>query len=308
MSRTIALTGATGFVGSALVKQLAATGWRIRALVRPASIDRRPDRMAVEWVTGALEDMESLRRLVKGADTIIHCAGAVRGACSAAFDRINVTGVTRLVRAVREQHAGSRFFLISSLAAREPHLSDYAASKRKGEEAIASIADQMPWVVLRPSAVYGPGDREMLPLFQWMCRGIAPVIGSNENRVSLLYVTDLAEAIVHLLKCDTESGGCYEIHDGHEGGYLWEDVMDTVARINKRKVHRIRIPVPLVRLTSAFNLTAAKIFGHAPMLTPGKVRELTHPDWAGDNSALTRDTGWIPRITLQEGLQQTLKK
>jgi len=259
-------------------------------------------------VTGDLEDRESLRRLVAGADAVVHCAGAVRGATRQSFEGINVEGVAHLVAAARAQHPAPHFFLISSLAAREPHLSHYAASKRKGEKTLVENAGPMPWVILRPPAVYGPGDRELLPLFRWMCRGIAPLIGPPGNRLSLLYVDDLAEAIVCSLRKGTARGCSYEVHDGQVGGYSWEDIIAAIARMNGRKIYRLRVPLSLVRLAATLNLATARTSGRAPMLNPGKVRELIHPDWVGDNWALTRDTGWNPRISLDEGLKQTMQQ
>ena len=213
-------------MGGVLLKRLASLDWHVRALVRPASMHKRPSQGAPEWVVGDLEDMESLRRLVAGVGAVVHCAGAVRGASRKNFERINVEGVARMVLAARSQHPAPRFFLISSLAAREPHLSYYAASKRKGEKALISNAGQMPWVIFRPPAVYGPGDRELLPLFRWMCKGIAPVFGSAGRRFSLLYVEDMAEAIVCYLRRGMDWGRSYEVHDGHAGGYSWEDIID----------------------------------------------------------------------------------
>ena len=308
MLRSIAITGATGFVGGGLLKRLASMDWHVRALVRPASMHKRPSQVVPEWVPGDLEDMESLRRLVAGVDAVVHCAGTVRGASLTNFERINVEGVARLVLAARSQYPAPRFFLISSLAAREPHLSDYAASKRKGEKTLVANAGQMPWVIFRPPAIYGPGDRELLPLFRWMCRGIAPVFGSAGKRISLLYVEDMAEAVVCYLQRGMGWGRSYEVHDGHAGGYSWEDVIDAIARMNGRSIYRIKVPVSLVRLGATLNLAAARMCNRMPMLTPGNVRELTHPDWVGDNTALTRDTGWIPQVTLDEGLKQTLRQ
>jgi nucleoside-diphosphate-sugar epimerase len=308
MSRTIVITGATGFIGSMLARRLASTDWQVRALVRPASIHKQPNEIASEWITGDLEDMGSLRRLVGGAKAVVHCAGAVRGTHQVDFERTNVDGVARLVQAATEQHPKPRFLLISSLAAREPDLSYYAASKRKGEKALASKSSGMPWVIFRPPVVYGPGDREMLPLFQWMQRGITPIIGSGKSRISLLYVTDLAEAIVYWLHRGKRSGCVYELHDGHTGGYMWQDIIDAVSRLNGRPIYRAKIPVSFLKLIASLNLTAARVFGRAPMLTPGKVRELTHPNWICDNTALNSDTGWTPKITLEEGLRRTLRQ
>ena len=305
MSRTIAITGATGFIGSVLVKRLASTGWHIRALVRSASLHKQLKDIEAEWVAGDLEDTESLQQLVDGADAIVHCAGAVRGAQQMDFDRINVDGVARLVKVAAAQNPKPHFLLISSLAAREPHLSFYAASKRNGEKALASHSGNMFWGVLRPAAVYGPGDREMLPLFQWMFRGIAPVIGSDKNRVSLLYVEDLADAIVSWLQNSKHSQRFYELHDGHQSGYSWPEIIEVVERLNGKSIFRANIPVSFVKMMASVNLMAANIFGGSPMLTPGKVRELIHANWVADNDQLSSETGWVPKVLLEEGLRQT---
>ena len=307
MSRTIALTGATGFIGGALARRLGTIGWQIRALVRPASLGARYAETTIQWIEGDLEDLDSLRRLVNNVYAVVHCAGAVRGASQAQFYGVNVDGVASLVQAVREQHQMPRFLLISSLAAREPNLSPYAASKRHGEDTLAAAAGEMNWAVLRPPAVYGPGDKELLPLFRWIGRGIAPILGPRSARFSLLYVEDLVDAIVQWLNSETKERRAFALHDGHPDGYSWDDVVDTVARLYNRHVFRIQVPVSILRLLAGLNLGAAQIFGYAPMFTPGKVRELNHLNWVCDNNALTRETGWTPRVSLGEGLQRTLR-
>jgi nucleoside-diphosphate-sugar epimerase len=307
-SETIALTGATGFIGGALTKRLAGTGRKIQALIRPASSHKQPAEIAVRWIQGDLEDMESLRRLLEGVDAVIHCAGAVRGATREQFNRINADGVSRIAQAAMDQHPAPRFLLISSLAAREPHLSHYAASKRLGETLLSEKFDRLPWTIYRPCAVYGPGDREILPVFRWMEKGIAPVFGDGSSRFSLLYVQDLVEAVVQWLDRNCCRSGTYELHDGHPGGYSWHEVIDTIQQLRVRSIFRIKIPLALVKPAAAFNLFAARTCGYAPMLTPGKVRELYHPNWVCDNKALQTATGWSPKTLLTEGLQQTLKK
>ena len=308
MIDTVAITGATGFVGIALTRRLAASGRKIRALIRPASTHKRPAGIDVEWIEGDLEDVASLGRLVHGADVVIHCAGTVRGATKAHFNRVNVDGTARLVKLAIDHHPTPHFLLISSLAAREPHLSPYAASKRAGEAVLVEKSDKLFWTVFRPSAIYGPGDRELMPVFHWMKKGVAPILGSGNNRFSLLYVEDLAEAIVQWLDRKNKPAGTYELHDGQPGGYSWRDVIDTVAHLRQGKsVVAIRIPLVVAKMFAAINLMGARALGYAPMLTPGKIRELRHPNWVCDNTALNNATGWTPRILLAEGLQRSLR-
>jgi nucleoside-diphosphate-sugar epimerase len=309
MPRTLALTGSTGFIGAALLRRLNRSGWNVRALYRPSASRFRPaaGEGAVEWVCGSLEDSESLARLLRGTEAVVHCAGAIRGATADAFRKVNVEGVRRLAAAARSVQPCPRVLLISSLAAREPRLSHYAASKRAGEDALRSAADGMAWTALRPPAVYGPGDRETLPLVRWMQRGFSPVLAEQDARFSLLFVDDLANAVCHLLESAQWVGAPFEIHDGCTGGYTWEDLIGTVARIIRRPVRRLRIPVWLLQTVARCNLLLSRGIGYAPMLTPGKVRELTHPNWVCDDAALRQATGWEPRFQLEAGMRKTLQ-
>jgi nucleoside-diphosphate-sugar epimerase len=306
MSRTIALTGATGFIGSAVARRLERAGWRLRVLVRCSSPRVRLAGIAVQWVQGDLEDIESLRRLVRGAYAVVHCAGAVRGASHGDFNRVNVAGVARLVQAATDTNPLPRFLLISSLAAREPHLSPYAASKRQGEEVLAALAGKISWAALRPAAVYGPGDRELLPLFRCMGWGIAPVVGPERARFSLLYVDDLAEAVLRWLACGNRESRTFELHDGRPEGYTWDNVVATVACLRGKRVLRLHIPLLMLRLLAEVNLMGARVVGYAPMLTPGKVCELRHTDWVCDNTRFGKETGWAPSVSLEQGLRRTL--
>ncbi len=309
MSRTLALTGSTGFIGAALLRKLIRTGWKVRALYRNAFSRSRPatGEGAIEWIRGCLEDSESLIRLVQGVEAVVHCAGVIRGATADEFRKVNVEGVERLAEAARCMPPRPRFLLMSSLAARNPHLSDYAASKHDGEDALRSAAGGMAWTALRPPAVYGPGDRETLPLVRCMQWGFSPVLGPRDARFSVLFVEDLADAVCRLLESTLGSGVPFEIHDGQTGGYTWEALIQTVARIIRKPVRQVRVPTVVMRVAARGNLRLSRAFGYAPMLTPGKVRELTHPNWVCNDAALRRATGWEPRFHLEAGMRQTLQ-
>lgn len=193
--------------------------------------------------------------------------------------------------------------MLSSLAAREPGLSAYAASKRKGEEILRQQAKELEWSALRPPAVYGPGDRELLPLFRTMGKGFAPIVAAKGARFSMLHVSDLAAAVRQWLSRDRCNNGVYELDDGHPGGYSWPELLTLVSTLCGKKVRPISVPTALVRIPAGANWLAGLLFGYLPMLTPGKLRELTHPDWVCDNQAFTAETGWKPMISLEEGLR-----
>ncbi len=307
MPRVIALTGATGFIGTALVKRLRSAGYHLRAFYRGNGAGRHDGSdQTLRWVQGRLDDPESLAQLLSGCDTVIHGAGVVRGSEWRHFEKVNTDGVARMVQAARLMHPSPRFLLLSSLTAREPQLSHYAASKRLGEKALESDGGALEWAVLRPPAVYGPGDREISPLFRWMCRGLAPQASSRASKFSMLYINDLADAIVALLEKEQWHRSTFELHDGHPGGYDWGEVVQTVSRVAARNILRFKLPRPMIRTAAAVNLGAARVCGYAPMLTPGKVRELEHPDWTCDNAVFSKATGWQPCTDLAEGIRKTL--
>ena len=303
----LALTGATGFIGGAMAAHFSASGWRVRALARDTSRATHLGRQGLELVIGSLADDGSLSTLVDGASAVVHCAGAVRGLTDEDFHSTNVEGVTRIATAAARQTPQPVFVSLSSLAAREPELSPYAASKRRGEQALADSAGDMCWVALRPPAVYGPGDRASLPLLQSLMRGTMLVPGTPENRFSLLYVEDLVAAVDACLSAGTSAaGGIFELHDGRPGGYDWHDLRDIAAHLRGKPVRMIVVPPWVLRAGAWLNKGWGRLSGETPLLTPGKVGELTHADWVCDNSAFTAVCGWAPSTAFAAGLRRTL--
>lgn len=299
-----AITGATGFIGRVIVNQLLAQGWQVRALARSAdgcSVLRAAGIHAV--IQGDLKDPSALTELTQGVDALIHCAGAVRGAHYEDFESVNVSGTQALLAALPDKTLP--VVMLSSLAAREPQLSHYARSKRAMEGLLQSDDAPPNYLVLRPPPVYGPGDRELMPLFQAFAKGLAPLPAPASARVSLLYVEDLAAAVITWLQADKRRSGIYEIHDGRPQGYTWNDVIATAEQLLNRRIRKLHLPEAPLKLWGRANARASRLLGYAPMLTPGKVRELRHTNWVCDNSDLQRDLNWHPAVQLSEGLVRT---
>jgi nucleoside-diphosphate-sugar epimerase len=298
----VALTGATGFIGRRIATQLGEAGFRLRVLARdPARLN--PTAAQAGIVQGSLSDDAALSKLMAGATAVVHCAGSVRGVTREQFYRVNVYGTAACAAAARRAGTG-RFLSISSLAAREPQLSAYAASKRAGEDAVLDAAGDIPVTIVRPPAVYGPGDREMLPLFRLMARGFAPVFGSPKARFSLIFVDDIARAIEAWLQSERPAEGLFEIDDGKIDGYDWKEVCDAVTSITGRLVHQVRIPRALLSFPAGINSFLGRHTDYAPMLSLGKVRELRHPDWVC-REGRSFVAGWTPCIQLPQGLAAT---
>jgi 2-alkyl-3-oxoalkanoate reductase len=290
------LTGATGFIGQHLHRALLDQGHAVRVLLRPASVARAGLDERCEVQVGELTDPAAMARAVTGVDGVIYAAGSVRGRRYADFTPANVTGVETLVQAL--DGTQRQVVLISSLAAERPELSHYARSKRAGEEVLRR-ASSLCWSIVRPPAVYGPGDVEMRPLLDLVRSGFAVSPGPVGQRLALIHVEDLVRAVdaclAHPAECRHR---CFTLDDGKAGGYDWHEIGVAVAG---RPVRQVRVPAWLLAVLARGNLVAAGLFGYSPMLTPGKARELQQPDWLCDNRDLTLATGWRPRIDLATG-------
>jgi len=299
--QTVLLTGASGFIGRRLQMRLLTEGWQVKALLRPGSAHADRIESACTLIRAELSDQGALNEACSGTDAVIYCAGSVRGRKLDDFRPANVDGVAQLTQALNRLQPSTPFLLISSLAASRPELSDYARSKYLGEQALTSAA-RFPWTIFRPPAVYGPGDREMLPLLENARRGLVVRPGPADQRLSLLHVDDLANAVLAWL---TDDRHClrrvFTLDDGRPGGYDWPAI--AAAAAGGRAV-QLGIPRWLLQTVARANRTLAGMIGYAPMLTPGKVRELTQPDWLCDNSDLTQATGWQPAIDLTAGISR----
>ncbi len=304
----VLLTGATGFIGRRLQTILTRQGRKVRALIRPGSLNRDALLPQVEVIEGNLNDAQTLSRAVSGISAAVYAAGSVRGRNAVDFAAANVDGVRCMVEAINLAEPETPLLLMSSLAASRPSLSDYSRSKFLGEEQLKQRSTR-PWSIIRPSAVYGPGDKEMLPLLKLARSGWAVQPGPDGQRVNLIHADDLCAAacawLDHWQACRSQT---YTLDDGQAGGYTWRQIVESAGAST---FHRIQVPQSLLRASAWTNLAVSAVTrhftGNQPMLTPGKVNELTQSSWLCDNEPFCRATGWRPQISLIEGIQLTLE-
>ncbi|MFO1375726.1 MAG: NAD(P)-dependent oxidoreductase [Steroidobacteraceae bacterium] len=294
----IVLTGATGFVGRRLQQALLAAGHSVRALVRTGSRNAAHIQAGCEAVAVDLEDRAALTAVLSDAAAVIYCAGSVRGRLPGDFRPANVHGVRAVAAALASRTRAAPLLLVSSLAASRPSVSDYAMTKHEGERVLQEWPD-LPWTVLRPPALYGPGDVEMRPVLDLLRRGFAPMTGPRHQRISLLHVDDFATAVLAWLgNPEACRQRCFELHDGTAGGYDWPSLGRAVAA---REVLLLPVPSFALRTAATVNWLLSFALRYAPMLTPGKARELAQETWVADNDAFRAATGWSPAIRLAEG-------
>ena len=303
MKGLVAVTGGTGFIGRCIVQRLLEGGWRVRALAR------RPDPelsdAGAEIVLGSLEDPARLRALVQSADAVVHCAGAIRARSKEAFLQVNRDGTLRLAEAVIAEPRPPRLLLMSSLAARAPEVSPYATTKRMAEDAVRhTLLDRAEFCILRPPAVYGPGDRATLPIFRQIQNGLL-LVPAADSRFSLLYVEDLAEIVACLLGAPKWHGDVVEPDDGR-GGYCWTDLARIAGDHLHRRVRTVPVPWAALWLPAALAQVLGAVLRRAPMMTIGKLRELYHADWVCRAQSGNSFSAAPARVAFEAGFATTL--
>ena len=293
----LAVTGATGFVGQALLDRARREGITLRALARQP----QPTRGGVEWIAGDLADHTALRKLVAGAEAVIHLAGVVNAPDSAGFEAGNVTGTLGVIEAAVAAGV-PRLIHVSSLSAREPGLSAYGASKARAEKLVR--ASGLDWTIVRPPGVYGPRDTEYFEMFRLARWGVVPV-PPREGRSSLLHADDLARLLFALVPGgEAVSHRIFEPDDGKRGGWSHYDLARAIGWAMGRRpwvVHLSRASLNRAARADRF------VRRGKAKLTPDRARYMAHPDWVVAESARPPAALWKPQVPTREGLKATAK-
>ena len=290
---TIAVTGGTGFIGSHFIELALAAGHRIRALTRRP----QPPRDNVEWLEGSLADADAIRDLVGGCDCVVHIAGVLTASDPAEFERGNVQGTLAMLAAATASGI-TRFVHVSSLAAREPTLSNYGASKARSESLVKSSG--LGWVIVRPPAVYGPGDRETLELFR-MAK-LRVMLLPPAGRVSMIHVDDLCRLLLSLAEAGEPSGEILEPDDGRPAGWSHKELAIAIGKAVGRSNVSLSMPASMLRLGAAIDELVRR--GQAK-LSADRAAYFSHNDWVVSADRRPPASVWNPRIETEAGLAET---
>ena len=292
MPETIALTGATGFLGRHLLKLLLERGCTVNALVRNPESLSTVSHNNLKLFRGDLSS--SLSEWMQGADCVIHLAGLVKAKNWQLYKSVNVDGARRVAEAA-EANGIKRFVLMSSMAARAPELSFYAKSKNLGEVAVSECFSEK-IAIIRAPAVFGPGDHATKPIFDLMAtKGLLPAAGGKnwrERSVAMVYAPDLVTDL-----CDRAITGEY---DGQtvSPSTIGAMTMPEFARLGEeaigRKVKAFAIPLPVIYPIAAATTVTLRLFsiGH---LSLGKLAEFRYEHWQS-NDSVTNPTPMVEAI------------
>jgi nucleoside-diphosphate-sugar epimerase len=303
--RVVAVTGATGFLGLHLVVALARRGARVRILTRRDPVHELWRDIALDVVPGDLGNPKALERLVAGADAIVHGAGLIKARNRAQFMRTNRDGTAGIAEIARRLTPDARFIAISSLVAREPTLSDYAASKRAGEDAARAAYADAPGqlVIIRPPAIYGPWDRETLAIFKAASQPVVPIFG--EGRAAIIHVAAAADVLARLAMGDGDAG-LYALADARPEGYTMRELLSAAA--NAMGAHPWFLPIPSAALLGAGRLSGwwGALLGASPIFTAGKAREMLHRNWSVCPEEALPTALYQENIGILRGFQETV--
>jgi len=312
----VLLTGATGFVGQHLCDNLLQQGYALKALLRPDSkIDALKSYPKVQQVLANPFNIESMKEAFDKVEFIIHCAGVLKGLKYEDYYQGNVLYTANLIQTAKTYAPHlKKFIFISSQAVIGPSTLDfpkkegdlpnpisfYGKTKLEAEQKI--IQSGLPYIILRPSSIYGPKDHEFLPLFKMAKKGILTLPGNGKNVLNLIYVQDFINAILASLK-SSQVNKTYHVCGG--GIYSQKEVAQTALKISQKKGVIVKIPAFLAKGFGYFNTFLGKIRGKPFLLNHQKIKEALQKAWIMDCSKISQETNYQPQVLLEQGFLQT---
>lgn len=306
------VTGATGFIGSHLVDSLLREGFDVICLARGSSSLRYIEGLNVKLVEGDCCRADSLYEAVSSSDYIFHIAGLTKTKSQTDFNNVNVLGTETLLKAVlKKGHIIKRFFYLSSLAATGPSrngvplkedcepmpVSIYGRSKYEAEKLVYNHRNELPVTIIRPPAVYGPKDKDLLMFFKMASLGVVPYWG--KSFYSFLYVEDLINGIIQSSLSKEAEGEIFFISDGSI--YTSDDIIDAISNAIQKRPIRLTIPDFIVPFIGSLSERTKRV----NIINSDKLRELKFKNWTCDSTKITKMINFAPKIKMKEGAKWT---
>lgn len=318
------VTGATGFIGTALVERLLGRGDEVRALVRDPGRAGELREMGAELVRGDVSRPETLLAAVPDVEAVVHLAGLVKAVTREELFAVNAEGTRALAQAAARTE-GTKFVLVSSLAAAGPStparrrvetdrpapVSTYGQSKLAAEDALRAFAPSLNASIIRPPIVYGPRDKEFLPsLFSLARTGVIAKSGLGQKHYSLIHVDDLVGMIL-----DVAARGARIVEEGPSGVYFcsdgvdrtWEDLGRGAMAALGRRGTVIPVPEVITWIAAGASSAAARLTGRAGILSLDKMMEIREPAWTCSSEKARRELGWASRVSFVDGMRDSVK-
>ena len=322
--KRVLVTGASGFVGSHLVEAASKLGWEVHAIVRPSSSTKAIESFVTKFVHANMGNIDELKSLFEQTsyDYVIHAAAMTKAKNEADMLKVNVGYTENLITAAFAPSSNSidRFIYVSSLAAIGPipyvceqgihedspynPLTVYGRSKRTSELSIREKFSDKPISVFRPTAVYGPREKDLFILFDTLNKGFDPYIGTNPQKLSFIYVKDLVDALLKGCIVSQDALQFYNIADGQVySKYAMANIFKDV--FNKRAL-RLHLPYSIVSAFANISQFFYRFSNNTPVLYPERLLELTAENWNCDISKAKEKLDFSPKYDLNRGLKETL--
>ncbi|HEX38231.1 MAG TPA: NAD-dependent epimerase/dehydratase family protein [Candidatus Cloacimonetes bacterium] len=315
MKKKVLVTGANGFVGSNLVRALLKERYEVTCLVRKTSNLETLEGLPVTFANSDYHSVSSLHEACKGQDIIFHIAAKVREISQKRYFDANVAVTSNLMKAIHGSSVEKCVFLSTQAAAgpcshkyskTEDDVSNpvsyYGKSKLEAEKVIKNECP-VPWVIVRPSSVYGPGDKDFFKYFELIEKGIAPLAGFKKKYISLIFTEDLIDLLIKCMEKDVANDQVFFASDG--AVYSFDDFIDTLTEVMKKKVVKVRVPI-FLSYTGAFFNECRKFFtGKQAILNIQKVKEARQLYWLCSIDKAKKTLQFQPKTTLEEGLEKT---
>jgi len=318
--KRVLVTGGTGFVGSHLVELLLRKGYAVTCLVRDPQRLRWLTGLNVDVAVGDCSQPETLVHAVRNASAIFHVAGLTKARKACDYYTVNHIGTKNILQACAHGNPSiKKFILVSSLAAAGPSpdgipvndsdvpqpVSDYGKSKLLAEEETLRYKDVFSVVILRPSAVYGPRDRDMYELFRWAVRGMTLELFGGERYINPCYVEDLAAALLLAAEKSTQSGSIYFVAENR--AYSWSTFRQALLATGGVNAFNVKIPYALAYMIGLVSEIGGLITARPALTNRQKIREAAQKYWTCDLSKTENELGFQALFPLQRGLAVTWK-